>query len=159
MPGHPHAGGDISWPWSWIYSRIGPSPRGWGHRMALQFPQPFPRAIPTRVGTSTEQTGRRSQNTGHPHAGGDISAHSLTIGDDCGPSPRGWGHRPECLCGDRVARAIPTRVGTSIILNLQFAWETGHPHAGGDIQPQFPRQKSQHGPSPRGWGHPNKYMR
>ncbi len=52
-----------------------------------------------------------------------------------GPSPRGWGNRIVNRLGRLVDRAIPTRVGKSVLLFTGRGVSPGHPHAGGEIHP------------------------
>ena len=115
----------------------------------------FPRAIPTRVGTSITACWRSFTGPGHPHAGGDIFSLSPCQQASPGPSPRGWGHQGRCGSRLQVQRAIPTRVGTSSTPNEPRPHSPGHPHAGGDILGRRFIQSRHSGPSPRGWGHPH----
>ena len=157
-PGHPHAGGDISRPLHCSSCGFGPSPRGWGHRSVYPPARCSCRAIPTRVGTSVAVMVAVNSPAGHPHAGGDICPKISRSATLPGPSPRGWGHPPEA---QRVAwgeRAIPTRVGTSTTHNTGNSLVAGHPHAGGDIFKANGLQLRDAGPSPRGWGHPDKAL-
>ena len=133
VPGHPHAGGEIT---GWkrnMARRSGPSPRGWGNRDLPASPPRTRRAIPTRVGKSTCLPRTRSRSSGHPHAGGEIPASRGAVIVPGGPSPRGWGNLafPERTHGEH--RAIPTRVGKSGPLSACPPRSPGHPHAGGEI--------------------------
>ena len=154
-PGHPHAGGDIKQPLAGELPDAGPSPRGWGHQLYLDETGRLIRAIPTRVGTSRSNIQMRSGASGHPHAGGDIECGVAGPAVTDGPSPRGWGHLSRFPLDRGRIRAIPTRVGTSVISHEVAGRSTGHPHAGGDIVAAGEAGSASVGPSPRGWGHPN----
>ena len=91
--------------------------------------------------------------SGHPHAGGDITAGKQASNQPLGPSPRGWGHPLQWGIAKSSYRAIPTRVGTSSSQNTASAPTPGHPHAGGDICEARLQVVGEAGPSPRGWGH------
>ena len=113
--GHPHAGGEISRCRPPRSATAGPSPRGWGNRGHQGGQRPDRRAIPTRVGKSSSCSGLASDNTGHPHAGGEIKGGGIMAAFDAGPSPRGWGNRRSPKESRQTSRAIPTRVGKSYL--------------------------------------------
>ncbi len=152
ITGHPHAGGEISH--SAVAGDVGggPSPRGWGNRRQKPQPRPPPRAIPTRVGKSTEPSAASTKWAGHPHAGGEILAVADEAESVAGPSPRGWGNLKHVIIIRWHRRAIPTRVGKSGRFVRMRPWPPGHPHAGGEIKTDVHGVASHPGPSPRGWG-------
>ena len=87
----------------------------------------------------------------HPHAGGENDRDARSASTGRGPSPRGWG-KP--LVGSHVLdlyRAIPTRVGKTILHFLVVAQAAGHPHAGGENARHGRSLMIPNGPSPRGW--------
>ncbi len=158
--GHPHAGGEIHIRVICRRFRLGPSPRGWGNLFGVQISPAFDRAIPTRVGKS-RPLWRESRNTpGHPHAGGEITVPDNDTAGSAGPSPRGWGNLlvPDRHRSDR--RAIPTRVGKSLMDSPICCITSGHPHAGGEIRFVVSAAAPHPGPSPRGWGNlwPNRFL-
>ncbi len=152
MSGHPHAGGEISAITSMFAFQAGPSPRGWGNRDRKNPSTGGGRAIPTRVGKSAHARNMSASRTGHPHAGGEIEKWETVRGVNIGPSPRGWGNRRDCARYDRPTRAIPTRVGKSVIPPMLGLVQAGHPHAGGEIRLCHCTAGKSCGPSPRGWG-------
>ena len=150
--GHPHVGGEIKIAHSFSGSVYGPSPRGWGNRLVRWHNLPCSRAIPTWVGKSVGIAGRRHRRTGHPHVGGEIRIVAYAFSTARGPSPRGWGNlhcRSRCRFD---SRAIPTWVGKSSIRHSHDDRNAGHPHVGGEIEPQCTASDCEYGPSPRGWG-------
>ena len=90
--GHPHAGGEILGNAAHPILSSGPSPRGWGNRLDCRFDVRPCRAIPTRVGKSAASSVDTLSQTGHPHAGGEISTWIAPVTGSYGPSPRGWGN-------------------------------------------------------------------
>ena len=115
VAGHPHAGGEIFGGGSVGLSAAGPSPRGWGNRRVNRARCRLRRAIPTRVGKSCRRAATNKPLAGHPHAGGEIR-HRVGVCQPCfGPSPRGWGNRVASLPQRFPPRAIPTRVGKSLL--------------------------------------------
>ena len=152
LAGHPHAGGEIHNIGSnWRFAN-GPSPRGWGNRLACNRSGRGERAIPTRVGKSSARRSPARCRPGHPHAGGEIYVGARPPQRFCGPSPRGWGNPGPSGKVMRVNRAIPTRVGKSTVGNDDGGAALGHPHAGGEIDGLAVNVHTAIGPSPRGWG-------
>ncbi len=90
-----------------------------------------------------------AQVTGQPV---DLCCYFFTSG----PSPRGWGNRGSPSARAAIVRAIPTRVGKSIRLARTPILTSGHPHAGGEIVETPQETQLILGPSPRGWGNPNR---
>ena len=133
LSGHPHAGGEIYTPTKAPGSIDGPSPRGWGNRLARDSSHRGKRAIPTRVGKSVFRSTEQSFRAGHPHAGGEITRWSGRSTARLGPSPRGWGNQRNRPPPRKLERAIPTRVGKSPAAVKVCKVNSGHPHAGGEI--------------------------
>ena len=104
------------------------------------------------MGKSELQRSSQDRSPGHPHAGGEIISPANAKSSDSGPSPRGWGNLIRLLLESFHHRAIPTRVGKSVLSLCYIRQLTGHPHAGGEIQPRQQSQSRHIGPSPRGWG-------
>src|ERR1035441_7009514 len=111
----------------------------------------------------------------HPHAGGEhiLRSAKQTIG--FGPSPRGWGALASFLDGGASKRTIPTRVGSTGGACRQRSLRTiptraggarggrgksrgqsAHPTAGGNPWARRGKLRASSGPSPRGWGAPNR---
>ena len=91
--GHPHAGGEIGAQTVALIAADGPSPRGWGNLPQDVQRDVDGRAIPTRVGKSAITEALNELASGHPHAGGEITAAFFAALPNSGPSPRGWGNR------------------------------------------------------------------
>ena len=115
----------------------GPSPRGWGNLTKAINGANNIRAIPTRVGKSRHISVRLDYVAGHPHAGGEIPSFLRWLIQNFGPSPRGWGNLNVATTPKWSKRAIPTRVGKSLVLSRLTLFGRG--------------------PSPRGWG--NRFPR
>ncbi len=56
---HPHGRGDYLWTRQGLFWRLGPSPRAWGLHPRLGHPGPGGRSIPTGVGTTLDQDGKK----------------------------------------------------------------------------------------------------
>ena len=152
--GHPHAGGEIACLARHDDVLAGPSPRGWGNPAGAGVTPTMARAIPTRVGKSTTGSISGISPAGHPHAGGEILRCKFVRLWFDGPSPRGWGNPAAGASSSGGFRAIPTRVGKSLLPNHAPTALAGHPHAGGEITCQPLTSQHRSGPSPRGWGNP-----
>ena len=90
------------------------------------------RIIPTRVGTSANNTFLQALRRDHPHACGDKEIAMRLRTAQEGSSPRVWGQEIFKLYDTMAIRIIPTRVGTrnnSFFVYLTFR---DHPHACGD---------------------------
>ena len=90
------------------------------------------RIIPTRVGTRADKIHNQTVHEDHPHACGDKLYYLLWISVSKGSSPRVWGQVGVQLNAFRVFGIIPTRVGTSLSVNLRRKVSRDHPHACGD---------------------------
>ena len=75
---------------------------------------------------------------------------------DHGPSPRGWGERPQAAGVVAPWGTIPTRVGRTWRLYSRSRRRKDHPHAGGENSPGNDGARWSGGPSPRGWGEREK---
>ncbi len=169
---HPHACGDY-WARSVLTSGVnGPSPRVWGLLPKGKTTRGTPRSIPTRVGTTPTPT--RAPRAGrsiptrvgttlwagrfgagrpvHPHACGDYTPWRPRPTGRAGPSPRVWGLQALPRRARHPRRSIPTRVGTTMLLELQDLRPAVHPHACGDYAHRAAREGDYLGPSPRVWG-------
>ena len=73
------------------------------------------RIIPTRMGTSTEQSLRCFHSRDHPHAYGDKARKAKGLTLDVGSSPRVWGQETLKQSFYVATGIIPTRMGTSKI--------------------------------------------
>ena len=74
---------------------------------------PVSRTIPTRVGNSPASRSHRTDESVHPHAGGELDSYEHPSDQWGGPSPRGWGTHLPGSEQHRPQRTIPTRVGNS----------------------------------------------
>src|ERR1035441_10485257 len=92
----------------------------------------------------------------HPHAGGEPSGLKIVARPITGPSPRGWGALSMDLDAVRRERTIPTRVGSTSPKTTKCPRPPDHPHAGGEHKIEIVTIKHESGPSPRGWGAPEK---
>ena len=108
--------------------------------------------IPTRVGTSVSVFLPVCILQDHPHACGDKLRAEKAHLKRWGSSPRVWGQ----VCFARsllpFVRIIPTRVGTSILIDEIGTILKDHPHACGDKQKIYTTVCSGLGSSPRVWG-------
>ena len=72
---HPHAYGDKHLQILHFRRWWGSSPRVWGQGRKANGKGIFWRIIPTRMGTSIKNWGKKQQNWDHPHAYGDKRMH------------------------------------------------------------------------------------
>ena len=63
-----------------------------------------------------------------------------------------WGQVQEVLAIYRMCRIIPTRVGTSGIVDMSHITHQDHPHACGDKTDDKTSTRTDNGSSPRVWG-------
>jgi len=110
------------------------------------------RFIPTRVGTTWQAKEKAAGTAVHPHARGDNESGVANGTRIYGSSPRAWGQRAIIESKDIICRFIPTRVGTTSMVVINFSFLTVHPHARGDNVPCPVRFHSFPGSSPRAWG-------
>ena len=109
---HPHAYGDKDYHSSLRTNGGGSSPRVWGQDCNIRLIFFGCRIIPTRMGTSISIAASISLPRDHPHAYGDKQFLTDKTGNRRGSSPRVWG-QGRIFSGElRVARIIPTRMGT-----------------------------------------------
>ena len=111
---HPHACGDKRGRWGTKVPSIGSSPRVWGQGSTHLDGILLIRIIPTRVGTSINDSLRRRDFWDHPHACGDKPLFPLQKQAAHGSSPRVWGQGFKEDIANLKVRIIPTRVGTSL---------------------------------------------
>ena len=137
---------------------FGPSPRGWGILNARRTQAGIVRTIPTRVGNTVSPGGTSILIADHPHAGGEYSTIASTSRPMRGPSPRGWGIRMEQQYRVAHERTIPTRVGNTVPSHHYSNSSADHPHAGGEYWTNGAVLITNTGPSPRGWGIPDRQL-
>ena len=91
-----------------------------------------------------------------PHAYGDKRRTEQTYVKRYGSSPRVWGQAESVCLAYAPRRIIPTRMGTSSVLERRnFCW-VDHPHAYGDKLLNNVRYGNFRGSSPRVWGQEQK---
>ena len=132
--------------------RQGSSPRVWGQDALGCLVKQRSRIIPTRVGTSGDNTSLCNLTKDHPHACGDKHFQANVSKVKPGSSPRVWGQAyTECRSG-HTKRIIPTRVGTRVYHTLPYNYAWDHPHACGDKDNCPASNRFELGSSPRVWG-------
>ena len=114
------------------YRIIGSSPRVWGQVAVISSDSLKARIIPTRMGTSSTAMTFSLWYRDHPHAYGDKYMDEIAFETYGGSSPRVWGQALAVCQFPCVPGIIPTRMGTSFILD------------------KFPYLRQ--GSSPRVWG-------
>ena len=113
----------------------------------------FVRTIPTRVGKTKHCVGAVRINADHPPTRvGKTTPGRSGRGENCGPSPRGWGKPPRGPGAAATHRTIPTRVGKTRSGLTTKDISTDHPHAGGENALVGREVVARRGPSPRGGG-------
>ena len=151
---HPRAGGDHRADLGDGRQHAGSSPRGRGPPAG---PDPAGRApglIPARAGTTSRPMMLPWRGGAHPRAGGD---HAQWVYDKVtgpGSSPRGRGPQVIPRSGDRPARLIPARAGTTTDGSTPPSPTAAHPRAGGDHPSAPAAPVAPIGSSPRGRGPP-----
>ena len=110
---HPHACGDKSSVILYASLLLGSSPRVWGQALLISVIVYLPRIIPTRVGTRIKHQAQLNNRQDHPHACGDKVPLTVIYFPSAGSSPRVWGQDSVCSHRELAYRIIPTRVGTS----------------------------------------------
>ena len=153
---HPHAGGENLIVAPLVNLERGPSPRGWGELREVANRLAVLRTIPTRVGRTALPLSRAVCAADHPHAGGENHSALMRISAPFGPSPRGWGELADLLAPPPPRRTIPTRVGRTGRNRVSCSTYSDHPHAGGENRHRSTSSSCMSGPSPRGWGEPNR---
>ena len=149
---HPHACGDKLPNNLVLYRAKGSSPRVWGQDALGCLVKQRSRIIPTRVGTSGDNTSLCNLTKDHPHACGDKHFQANVSKVKPGSSPRVWGQAyTECRSG-HTKRIIPTRVGTRVYHTLPYNYAWDHPHACGDKISIHCKKIVILGSSPRVWG-------
>jgi len=153
-PVHPHACGEHIGGGALFGSGIGSSPRMWGTQCSTH---PFfqgSRFIPTHVGNTVRDCGRKSSRPVHPHACGEHWATDRHGRTRRGSSPRMWGTPHRCISPASRLRFIPTHVGNTRLRTRTERNEPVHPHACGEHVQRFDGLFQNHGSSPRMWGTP-----
>ena len=110
---HPHAYGDKPKRETQICTPSGSSPRVWGQGSFYSCRYSVRGIIPTRMGTSQEQSCHCTIKQDHPHAYGDKFLWREHRQSRVGSSPRVWGQEVADKVSVKSARIIPTRMGTS----------------------------------------------
>ncbi len=111
--GHPRAGGEHVGGGAVADVERGPSPRRRGAR-ARRDPRLRQRgAIPAQAGSTGQGRRRTGRTGGHPRAGGEHVATSLTRVSRAGPSPRRRGAHGGADAGVPVGGAIPAQAGST----------------------------------------------
>ena len=108
--------------------------------------------IPTRVGTSTDESLCCFRSRDHPHACGDKNTIVLIDEIGTGSSPRMWGQGASMYRITCFFRIIHTRVGTRYRFNATSEAFEDHPHACGDKTEAFDMFIDEQGSSPCVWG-------
>ena len=104
------------------------------------------------MGTRPIDTQRSARETHHPHAYGDKTRLQFVSLQSLGSSPRVWGQAASPVRSVFVIRIIPTRMGTSLLINIWKLSRAYHPHAYGDKSARVLTCLRQQGSSPRVWG-------
>ena len=104
----------------------------WGQAKCERKSLDFFGIIPTRVGTRKREEEKTNGNEDHPHACGDKKLEIIDVTDSKGSSPRVWGQVVQDENGNFWGRIIPTRVGTSVLVENVAHFREDHPHACGD---------------------------
>ena len=110
------------------------------------------RIIPTRVGTSARSACDLPYVQDHPHACGDKYFCQVRHRHVVGSSPRVWGQVSASSSFNKYKGIIPTRVGTSGIVDRSHITHQDHPHASGDKTDDKTSTRTDNGSSPRVWG-------
>ena len=110
------------------------------------------RIIPTRVGTSARSACDLPYVQDHPHACGDKYFCQVRHRHVVGSSPRVWGQVSASSSFNKYKGIIPTRVGTSGIVDMSHITHQDHPHACGDKTDDKTSTRTDNGSSPRVWG-------
>ena len=129
---HPHAYGDKKLFPKLVKKVLGSSPRVWGQEKAPPVDEGDMRIIPTRMGTSMLISGKASLTEDHPHAYGDKFSPNFHKTITQGSSPRVWGQVVAIRHSRESTGIIPTRMGTSYLLDRNTRRQRDHPHAYGD---------------------------
>ena len=108
--------------------------------------------IPTRVGTSARSACDLPYVQDHPHACGDKYFCQVRHRHVVGSSPRVWGQVSASSSFNKYKGIIPTRVGTSGIVDMSHITHQDHPHACGDKTDDKTSTRTDNGSSPRVWG-------
>ena len=132
MPVHPHVGGEHDSRCFCGGKTGGSSPRGWGTRDLIVLGDHRLRFIPTWVGNTSWGISNSSKPSVHPHVGGEHRCLHISLTNQGGSSPRGWG-TPACKTCSPFRPSV-------------------HPHVGGEHYVVGRLLSPLRGSSPRGWG-------
>ena len=124
----------------------------WGQVTAMEQDEFLTRIIPTRMGTSSCNVFNVDTPTDHPHAYGDKTLMFGFVEVCHGSSPRVWGQVIFSPLATRLARIIPTRMGTRTAQLIPLTLPEDHPHAYGDKYEATYAVLKGEGSSPRVWG-------
>ena len=149
---HPHACGDKPCTHPLRCQNLGSSPRVWGQVGKPLIRLSVSRIIPTRVGTSARSACDLPYVQDHPHACGDKYFCQVRHRHVVGSSPRVWGQVSASSSFNKYKGIIPTRVGTSGIVDMSHITHQDHPHACGDKTDDKTSTRTDNGSSPRVWG-------
>ena len=149
---HPHACGDKYFCQVRHRHVVGSSPRVWGQVSASSSFNKYKGIIPTRVGTSGIVDMSHITHQDHPHACGDKYFCQVRHRHVVGSSPRVWGQVSASSSFNKYKGIIPTRVGTSGIVDMSHITHQDHPHACGDKTDDKTSTRTDNGSSPRVWG-------
>ena len=131
---------------------IGSSPRVWGAQLPGNETYETDRLIPTCVGSTARRCKSRTRVSAHPHVCGEHSVSVLLIAGDLGSSPRVWGAPCRSFCRFRLARLIPTCVGSTWASTSEIDFGPAHPHVCGEHMRPCKIMWRGTGSSPRVWG-------
>ena len=149
---HPHAYGDKQISPDLTNYVTGSSPRVWGQAFTQIAGKEVCGIIPTRMGTRVATMILKECLLDHPHAYGDKTLILVVTIKVLGSSPRVWGQATKSALLAKGDRIIPTRMGTSVIIDRSCSYDEDHPHAYGDKFLQTFYFSMKQGSSPRVWG-------
>ena len=110
------------------------------------------RFIPTGVGNTFAAGCPRRRTPVHPHGRGEYNLLSNVWATESGSSPRAWGIRREGVAGSASRRFIPTGVGNTRSIVINWCPTAVHPHGRGEYGCAVSVVKLLTGSSPRAWG-------
>ena len=104
------------------------------------------------MGTSVSYGAYGRGKWDHPHAYGDKAVHVVILVNGSGSSPRVWGQVHIPFSSSHQQGIIPTRMGTSVLIDEIGTLFKDHPHAYGDKTASAVKLMLIAGSSPRVWG-------
>mgnify|MGYP000085814961 CR=1 FL=1 len=151
---HPHVHGELTKVPPSGKQASGSSPRAWGTRLG-NWPGRAPaRFIPTCMGNSCSARTNGSTPPVHPHVHGELPFGVAGYEQSFGSSPRAWGTLSLVHYSLILIRFIPTCMGNSLVLAVQFRSYSVHPHVHGELSWFITHMRQNTGSSPRAWGTP-----